>query len=179
MLSSSFTWFWLCFWGLGLPSWAPSIVTTAQPLWQANARWVVKGLRIWPRESNDRVLKGSGYCTAAQNNGSALLPTRHHENHGFKYKIAENTKWLAVVVQWISSLEANRSPVSIEVRFSFVCPGQSTLLGKLKVLLPWSLGLQKLNFHENSFQLFCVSINGITSYTPTYYILYLDKCVKV
>jgi len=85
----------------------------------------------------------------------------------------------AVVVQWISSLEANSSPVSIEVRFSFVCLGQSTLLGKLKVLLPWSLGLQKLNFHENSFQLFCVSINGITSYTPTYYILYLDKCVKV
>lgn len=103
-----------------------------------HARWVVKGLRIWPRESNDRVLKGSGYCPAAQNNGSALLPTRHHENHGFKYKIAENTKWLAVVVQWISSLEANSSPVSIEVRFSFVCLGQSTLLGKFKVLLPWT-----------------------------------------
>jgi len=175
MLSSSFTWFWLCFRGLGLPSWVPSIVTTAQ-LWQANARWVVKGLRIWPRESNDRVLKGSGWAVA-QNNGSALLPTRHHENHGFKYKIAENTKWLAVVVQWISSLEANSSPVSIEVRFSFVCLGQSTLLGKFKVLLPWT---PKTELSWDFFPIvLCVSINGITSYTPTYYILYIDKCVKV
>ena len=153
MLSSSFTWFWLCFWGLGLPSWAPSIVTIAD---------------------------------SSINCSKPLVSPLHCNYCRFKYKLLKTPNGLlllfsglvhAVVVQWISSLEANSSPVSIEVRFSFVCLGQSTLSGKFKVLLPWT---PKTELSWEFFPIvLCVSINGITSYTPTYYILYIDKCVKV